>query len=106
MYGSRSIAVAGSVSVTATNFAANDLFYLASGSQALQLPCSSGVSPQGAIHLFSANGTATINYTSGCTPTDSIYKNGSGGTSTTIAQGAYEAVIVTDGNGHYYVSGQ
>jgi hypothetical protein len=50
-------------------------------------------------------GTLTLSYTSGCTPTDSITKNGNTSTTETIAQGAAAATVVTDGAGHYYVSG-
>jgi hypothetical protein len=97
--------VSAGVTATQANFSNRDTFYLAAGSETLTLPCSSTISPNGQIFIFAYSGTATIAVTSGCTTTDSIGKNGSSGTSQTIAQGAALAAVVTDGAGHYYVSG-
>ena len=100
-----SIPVTGSVAVTQGNFSNRDTFYLTAGGQTLTLPCSTALSSNDQIVVFSTNGTATIDVAAGpCT--DNIIKNGNTSTSAqTVAQGAPAAIVLTDGNGNIYVSG-
>jgi hypothetical protein len=92
--------------LTQANFAGFDIIYTPSGAETITLPCSSTISSNGRVGIFSTDGTITVQTTSsGCTPTDAIIKNNSSATSQTIAQGNGFQVIVTDGNGHYYLSG-
>lgn len=102
---SRSVAVAASAALTQANFAARDTLYLAAGAKTLTLPCSATLSPNGQALLFSVSGAITLAVTGGCSPSDTITKNGSTATTQTIAQGAAAAVVATDANGHFYVSG-
>lgn len=95
--------VTGVLSATQADFAGRTTFYLTSGSETLTLPCSATLSPNGAVSIFSTSGTATLAVGGACG--DTITKNGSSGTSTTIAAGAAVAIVVTDGAGHFYVSG-
>ncbi len=99
------IPVVGSTAVTQGNFANRDTFYLTGGGETLTLPCSTALSANDQILVFSANGTATIDVAAGpCT--DNIIKNGNTSTSAqTVAQGAAAAVVLTDGAGNFYVSG-
>jgi|ERR1700691_437273 len=96
--------VTGAMNVTQQDFASQTQFYLSAGSETITLPCSNTLSPNGLIKVFSVSGTATLAVGSGCS--DTVYKNGSSGTTATVAQGAGDATITTDGAGNFYVSGQ
>jgi hypothetical protein len=96
------IPVTATLAVTQLDFASGNIFYLAGGNETLNLPATTELSPNGAIYVFSVNGTATLSVTSSG---DEITKNGATATSTTLAQGAALAAVVTNGNGNFYVSG-
>jgi hypothetical protein len=98
---SDTILVTGATAVTQQDFTAGNAFCLISGNETLTLPLSTTLSPNGRIYVFSVDGIATIALTS----PDQITKNGTTGSSTTKAQGADLAMVVTDGNGNFYVSG-
>lgn len=103
--GPSNIPVTGATAVTQGNFANRDTFYLTGGAQTLTLPCSTAISANDQIAVFSTNGTATIDVAaSPCA--DNILKNGTtSAVDQTIAQGAAAAIILTDGAGNFYVSG-
>jgi hypothetical protein len=96
--------VTGAVTATQADFMGRTTFYLPSGSETITLPCANTLSPNGLILAFSTSGTATIAKGSSCS--DTITKNGSSGTSATVAQGAALATVTTDGSSNFYVSGQ
>lgn len=102
---SSSIQVAAATAPTASNFAYRDTFYLLSGSQTITLLCSTALSPNDQIFVYSTSGTATI--AAAAAPcADNIIKNGNSSlVSQTIAQGAAAATVATDGAGNFYVSG-
>jgi hypothetical protein len=102
--GPRVVAVTGPLTLTQASFTAHDSFYIAGGDQTLTLPCAATLSPNGGVSVFSTSGTLTISRGGSCS-SDALVKNGASGTSTTIAQGAALALIVTDGAGSFYVSG-
>ena len=103
--GARNIPVSGATAVTQANFANRDTFYLAAGNETLTFPCSTALSPNDQIFVFSTSGTATLHVAaSPCA--DNIIKNGNTATtSQTVAQGAAAAIVLTDGAGNIYVSG-
>ena len=103
--GPSNIPVSGATAVTQGNFANRDTFYLTAGGETLTLPCSTALSANDQIVVFSTNGTATIDVAaSPCT--DNILKNGTtSAVDQTIAQGAAAAIILTDGAGNFFVSG-
>ena len=102
---SSNIQVTGATAPTASNFVYRDTFYLPGGGETITLPCSTTLSPNDQIFVYSTSGTATIHVAaSPCT--DNIIKNGNSSTSAqTVAQGAAAATIATDGAGNFYVSG-
>ena len=102
---SQSLAVVSAATLTQANFANRDTFYLSAGAETFTLPCSSTLSPNGQVLVFSYSGTITLTTGSGCSPTDAIKTNGTSAASQIIAQGAGLAVITTDGAGNFYVSG-
>ena len=102
---SSSIQVAAATAPSTSNFAYRDTFYLLSGGETITLPCSTALSPNDQIFVYSTSGTATIAVAaSPCA--DNIIKNGNTSTtSQTVAQGAAAATVATDGAGNFYVSG-
>ena len=99
------IPVTGSTAVSAESFSYRDTFYLTGGGETITLPCSTALSANDQIVVFSTNGTATIDVAaSPCA--DNIIKNGNTSTSSqSVAQGAAAATVLTDGAGNFYVSG-
>lgn len=88
---------------TQADFVNQKTFYLTAGSETLTLPCANTLSTNGAIKVYSVSGTATIAKGSGCS--DTLHKNGTTGTTLTIAQGDAFTQINTDGSANFYLSG-
>jgi hypothetical protein len=101
--GASAVKTSTATTLSQANFANGDLFYL-TAAETFTLPCSAAISPNGRVLVMAVSGAATINVGGSCSG-DTITKNGSSGSSTTVAEGAALAVIVTDGAGHFYVSG-
>jgi hypothetical protein len=101
--GASAVKTSTATTLSQANFANGDLFYL-TAAETFTLPCSATISPNGRALVMAVSGAATISVGGGCSG-DTVTKNGSSGSSTTVAEGAALAVIVTDGAGHFYVSG-
>lgn len=97
------VPVTTATTASVSDFINQKTYYLTSGSETITLPCANTVSQNGAIKVYSVVGTITISKGSTCS--DTLNKNNTTGTSTTISQGAAPAIINTDGVSNFYISG-